>query len=141
MASISWTDGTGAATLTNGLPAPASRFRGWTPAPEVVGDLDEALGTGTLYAFTFRSDYQARFRLERIPNASQALLERLLRHLKGAGTVSVTTDDAASRTYATCQMVKDAPPELAFDARTRTWALTLTLRNVAGSPAPMLCIY
>lgn len=141
MASIDWTDSTGAASLTNGHTGRLARFQGWTPLPATIADDAEAL-TGTRYAFVFAQCYDATFRLELIPDASVPTVARLIRHLLNAGTVSVTTGDTAARVYATCQAPIDAPPVLEMtDRALREWTLTLTLRNTAAAPGEMLCTY
>lgn len=138
--SITWTDGGGAATLTNGKPVPADRFTGWTPNSPVVKAEADSLGTGQPYPFVFRTDYGATFSLDKIPNTSQATVLRLIRWLEAGGVVTVNTGDAANRTYATCYMPKGAHPSFTLsDKRTLEYTLSLTLLNVAA--ADMLAVY
>lgn len=151
MASLTWTDAAGTATLTNGKPAPADRFAGWTPRPGLEADRAHALGDGVLHVFAFGPRYDATFRLEHIPNTAQPLLARLVRHLLGGGVVSVATDDADGRTYPACQLVDGEPPQLELaDRALLEWTLTLTVRNVAApavagvgadDAGELLCIY
>lgn len=142
VATITWTDGGGAASLSNGLPVPASRFSNWNPSSPVIGDQAEALGTGTLYMFSFRNDYLVTFDLKQIPRSSLATMLRLQRHLMGGGTVSVNTGDAASHVYATCCLQKGANPEPKMsDTKNVEYSMTFALRNIAGSPVDMLCAY
>lgn len=139
---ITWTDSEGGGSLDNGMPSPGDRFNGWTPLTEVIGAEEEALGTGLLYVWEFRADYGARFRIDHIPTSSQAMVLRLMRHLRRGGTVTVNTGDAVGRSYPTCQMWKGRPPELGEpDPKTMFRSLTLTLRNVAASPTDMIAIY
>ena len=144
MASISFTDGTGAATLDNGTTAIAggvgSRFASWTPFTRRIGERAVALGTGATYAFTFRIDYGASFSMRDIPASEQSIALRLIRHLLGGGTCTVTTGDTASRTYANCSIDPEATPALAFqDATFLTYSLDVSVINLSG--ADMLCTY
>jgi hypothetical protein len=144
MASISFTDGTGAATLDNGLTGSAagvgSRFASWVPFTRRIGERAVALGTGASYAFTFRIDYGATFEMRDIPNTNQATIMRLIRHLEGGGTITVTTGDTAARTYSNCSINPETGPSLAFqDATFLTYTLSLSVINLSG--ADMLCTY
>lgn len=140
--SITWTDAIGAGTLTNSKPVPGDRFSQWEPDSPAVGDDEEALGTGQLYTFTFRNDYLVTFELKQIPQSSMATMLRLQRHLKSGGTVSVNTGDATSHVYATCCLVKGANPRPRLtDAKSLEYTMGFSLRNVAGSPVDMICVY
>jgi hypothetical protein len=140
--SITWTDGVGAATLNNGKPVPADRFSQWEPSSPLVGAEEEALGTGQLYTFTFRTEYLVTFELRMIPQSSMALMLRLQRWLSIGGTVSVNTGDASSHVYATCcrQKGTDSKPRLT-DAKNLEYSMSFALRNVAGSPVDFICAY
>lgn len=144
MASITFTDGTGTATLDNGLTsggsAPGSRFASWVPFTRRVGERATALGTGASYSFTFRIDYGATFQMRDLPNTTQATAMRLIRHLQGGGTCTVTTGDAASRTYNNCGIDPEGQVSLEFqDAMFLTYTMSLALINL--SSADMLCQY
>jgi hypothetical protein len=142
MASIAFTDGDGAATLQNGVPNPGNRFRGWTPRTMPVGAAETSLGTGARFMFAFRTDHTATFTMTEIPMASLATALRLMAWLLGGGTCAVTTGDNASRVYPTCGLAEGTAPELVQqDAANLTYALTLTLVNLAGTPTAMLCDY
>ena len=144
MASITFTDGTGTATLDNGLTSSAggvgSRFANWTPFTRRVGERATALGTGAGYSFTFRIDYGATFELRDLPNTTQSVALRLIRHLQGGGTCTVTTGDTASRTYSQASLDPEGDVSLAFqDPQFLTYSMTCSLINLAG--ADMLCQY
>lgn len=144
MASITFTDGTGTSTLDNGLTSSAagvgSRFANWTPFTRRVGESATALATGARYSFTFRIDYGATFEMRDIPNTNQSVALRLLRHLQGGGTCTVTTGDTASRAYATASLDPEGDVTLAFqDAQFLTYTMAFSLINLAG--ADMLCTY
>lgn len=144
MASITFTDGTGTATLDNGLTSTAagvgSRFASWTPFTRRVGESATALGTGARYSFTFRIDYGATFEMRDIPNSNQSVALRLIRHLQGGGTCTVTTGDTASRTYSQASLDPEGDVTLEFqDAQFLTYRMTFSLINLAG--ADMLCTY
>lgn len=144
MASITFTDGSGTATLDNGLTSSAagvgSRFANWTPFTRRVGERATALATGASYSFTFRIDYGASFEMRDIPNTNQAVALRLIRHLQGGGTCTVTTGDTASRTYSQASLDPEGDVTLAFqDPQFLTYSMTFSLINLAG--ADMLCTY
>ena len=143
MASITFNDGT-SATLDNGLTATAggagSRFASWVPFTRRVGERAVTLATGASYAFTFRIDYGASFQMRDLPNTTQSVALRLIRHLQGGGTCTVTTGDAASRVYTTCSIDPSGDVTLEFqDPQFLTYTLHLSLINLSG--ADMLCQY
>lgn len=143
MASITFNDGT-SATLDNGLTGVASgvgsRFASWTPFTRRIGERAVTLATGASFAFTFRIDYGATFELRDLPNTTQSVALRLIRHLQGGGTCTVTTGDAAARVYTTCGIDPEGDVSLAFqDAAYLTYTMSLSLINLSG--ADMLCQY
>ena len=143
MASITFNDGT-SATLDNGLTGVAagvgSRFASWTPFTRRIGERAVTLATGASFAFTFRIDYGATFELRDLPNTTQSIALRLIRHLQGGGTCTVTTGDAAARVYTTCAIDPEGDASLAFqDAAYLTYTMSLSLINLSG--ADMLCQY
>ncbi len=142
---ISFTDGIGAAQLDNGTTAIAgavgSRFMNWVSESIPVGVAKTALGTGQRSMFIFRTDYVATFDLQDIPNANVTILDRLVAWLLAGNTCVVTCNDSTSGVY-TCGLAEGATPsKKMFNKIDQTWALTLKLVNVGGSPAPMTCIY
>jgi hypothetical protein len=142
MASITWTDDTGEATLTNSKPGQGGRFMSWTPRSVPYGDADSALGTGQRSMFTFRTDYMASFDMPGIPNTDMEKMLRLQLHLYAGGQVEVATDDNASRTYNTCCMAEDSQVEIDFsDSTFIEYTMRFLLLNVDASPDHMLCIY
>lgn len=145
MASITFNDGT-SATLDNGLTATAggvgSRFASWVPFTRRVGERAVTLATGASFDFTFRIDYGATFQMRDLPNSTQSVALRLIRHLQGGGTCSVATADNSSRTYTTCGLDPQGDVTLAFqDPTFLTYTLTLSLINLASPGADMLCDY
>lgn len=143
---ITFTDAIGSAQLDNGMTAIAagtgSRFAGWTSESKPIGPMKAALGTGAAAAFIFRTDYIATFEMQEIPNANVAILDRLMAWLLAGGTVSVTCGDTTGAVYATCCLAEGTKPaKRMFDKASITWALKLTLVNIAVSPVPMTCIY
>lgn len=143
---ISFTDGIGAAQLDNGYTAVAagvgSHFKSWTSDSLSVGPEVNALGTGALTKFVFRTDYVASFELTDIPNANTTILDRLIAWLRGGGVVSVTCGDTLGSVYGTCCLAPGAKVTKKMDNKNDiTWTLTVTLLNVAGSPGPMICVY
>jgi hypothetical protein len=145
-AHINWTDGAGAAQLDNGLTASAggvgSQFKNWVSDSNPVGPEVNALGTGALTKFVFRTDYTASFDLTDIPNANTTLIDRLIAWLRAGGTVSVTCGDTTSAVYATCCLAPGAKIAKKMDNKNDiTWTVSLSLLNIAASPVPMTCIY
>ena len=146
---LTFTDATGAATLTNDWPVPADRFSGWTPTPNPVGDGVNTLATGALIFFEQRTDYGASFDLENIPVKGRtagtnyvAIAARLIAHLKRGGTCTVNTGDASSRSYATCGLWPGASPSLTMtDRKNLLYKLSLQVLNLAASPVAMDCVY
>lgn len=149
MASISFTDSVGAATLTNDYPAPADRFGNWTPMTRPVGDSVTTLASGALVMVRHRTDYGAAFELAGIPvKASSgganlvAIADRLVAHLLSGGTCSVATGDAGSHTYATCGLWPGSTPSLTLSDRTNLlWTFSVQVLNLAGSPVQMVAVY
>jgi hypothetical protein len=137
--SIAFTDGTGAATLTNGLTAPADRFGNWTPDIALIGPSEVATGTGVTSMWAFRTDYVVSFELDKLPASTQAVALRLKAHLLGGGTCTVTTGDTGGNTY-TCRLRPGTSPTITFSDRKRLrYTLALELKNT--SAAPLLCEY
>jgi hypothetical protein len=138
-AGISFTDGTGAATLTNGLAAPQDRFSNWVPDVVPVGEHKDTLADGITHEFTFRTDYTASLDLTKIPASSQATMLRLKAHLLAGNTVTVTTADTSSHVY-TARLAPGTVPEIVFSdpARLR-YTFRVTFKNT--SAAAMLCTY
>lgn len=99
--SIAWTDATGAATLTNGLPNPGWRLGNWTPRDESIGPTAIQLGTGRIYGAKFRRDGLVAFEMRNIPGSNLPLMLRLKLHLMKGGTVTLTTDNELASRWAT----------------------------------------
>ena len=140
---ITFTDGTGAVTLTNNKATPADRFASWEPFVDEVGAFAHRLGSGVRDAFVFRTDYGAKFELRNIPASKHGDCIRLLKWLQDGGSVSVNTGDATSNVYATCGLRPNSTPALTYapDGSIPQWNLSLELINVADTPAAMLCVY
>lgn len=148
MASITFTDGIGSATLTNGKPAPGDRFANWVEKPVPFGDSARRQSDGLLTKLRLRDDFGCSFDLTQIPVATtggQRLVDiaaRLVYWLQNGGTCAVNTADNESNSYATCALMDGTTPSLVLsDKRNLEYTLTLSLVNVAGSPARMVCHY
>lgn len=136
---IDFNDGA-AATLSNSLAVPLDRFSGWKPSSPPIGPSENALGTGELFVFAFRTDHMASFEIREIPNTQMAIMLRLERHLLGGGAVSVTTGDASGRTYANCKLAPGTKPSIQLsNAQELLYTFGVTVLNVAA--ADMICIY
>lgn len=146
MASITFTDGTGAVTLDNGTTSInggyGSRFADWTPFQTPIGPRVTALGTGRPFQFRFRTDYGARFTLTDIPNSEMAKMLRCQEWLLRGESVTVNTGDASSRSYATCYLAPDGEVSITLqDKALLLYSMSFALINGAASPAAMLCLY
>lgn len=146
MATITFTDGTGAVTLDNGTTSIStgvgSRFADWTPFQKPIGPRVPALGTGRPYQFRFRTDYGASFSLTDIPNTKMSDMLRCQEWLLRGESVTVNTGDAASRSYTTCYLAPDGDVTITLqDKNLLLYSMSFVLINGAASPAAMLCLY
>lgn len=146
MATITFTDGTGAVTLDNGTTSMSSgvgsRFTDWTPFQRPIGPRVPALGTGRPYQFRFRTDYGASFTLTDIPNTKMSDMLRCQEWLLRGESVAVNTGDAASRSYATCYLAPDGDITITLqDRNVLLYSMSFVLINGAASPSAMLCVY
>lgn len=146
MATIAFTDATGAATLDTGKPAPANRFVNWTPMTRPMGEAAHRQSDGARTMIVLREQYGAtfevRFITDRVVGAVRplAIADRLVAHLYRGGTCTVTTGDVNAAVY-TCSLMPGMEPQLTMaDPRLREFTLTLPLINV-GSAVPMTCYY
>lgn len=147
-ASIAFTDGIGAATLTNVLPSGAARFSNWVPTTKPVGATAVRQSDGATTMFVFRTDYGATFDFEHLPVKTIGgvravdIAARLVAWLMQGGTCAVNTGDVEANSYATCGVMPGSTPTLRLaDRKTLEYTLSLSLINLAGSPVPMLCHY
>lgn len=139
MASITFTDLTGEATLSNGFSAPLDRFSNWTPDAIPVGPRHEGLGTGATFMWTHRTDYVVGLEIDKMPASSLPTAQRLKLHLLTGGTCTVTTNDTAGNTY-TCMLAPGSTPEIKFtDRRRLRYTFGVHLKNSAA--APLECTY
>lgn len=144
MATITFTDGTGAVTLDNGTTGMSSgvgsRFADWTPFQRPVGPRVPALGTGRPYQFRFRTDYGATFNMTDIPNTKMSDMLRCQEWLLRGESVTVNTGDNASRSYTTCYLAPEGDVTITLqDKNLLLYTMSFVLINSAS--AAMLCIY
>lgn len=137
MASITWSGG----TLANvWLGTPASRFNGFEPDVNPVGQLRELLADGDTRMWLYRSDYIAEFQIRDISNTSLALCLALKLHLMTGGVVSVAMEDLDDNVYANCGRAPGTTIERPkLDPATMRYSMTLALRN--RDNAPLLARY
>lgn len=138
--SITFTDETGAVTVTNSKPVPGDRLAGWTPLVRTIGPEGGnpvALGTGITYGWEHRVDYGTRFSLEHIPQASLRSVQRLILWLMrgetsaggGEGVVTLNTGDVFGNSYS-CRIWPGSEPQLEqMDRGMIEYRLTLELLN------------
>ena len=132
MSSIAFNDGA-AATLESPAPDPLKRFAGWTPDVDEVGARETAVGTGTAYNFVFRTDYVVSFDMPYLTHAELDVAHRLMLHLTGGGSCTVTTDDLSANEY-TCKIREGTKPFLVLaDRAMMEYTLHLDLMNTAAA--------
>lgn len=142
MASISFTDATGSATLVQSDDGePTARFNSWTPDPMPIGEQANGLGDGRLWTFEFRVDYKASFEMPRIPMADEAILQRFKLHAERGGFFTLTTDDSESNEYDECQRAPGTQIDIRLVPETLEYTLRMTAINMAASPVPLRCVY
>lgn len=147
-ASISFTDGTGAATLVCDYPGtPAARFTNWVPKTMPYGDSVPRLSDHAIIFVEEGTDYGASFTFEGIPVKSLAsganmvaVADRLIAWLTKGGTCSITTGGPASVTYASCGLWPSAAPSLQLSDKANL-LYSLSLQVVNRSAARMDCVY
>lgn len=131
---ITFTDGTGAVTITCLVP----HLNNWLAGAESVGEEAVQLGTGRSYRWPYRTDYTLSFDMPYIPSYYIAYLLRLKLWLENGGTCVVNTQDNAARSY-TCAMVPKKPPTWKPEQQYRELTLHCELLNLGNAPA--ICIY
>jgi hypothetical protein len=131
MASISFTDSTGSATLTNGMPIPADRFGGWTPRDESIGPSAIQLPTGRIYGAKYRRDGLVEFELRTIPGSELPTMLRLKLHLMKGGIVTVVaTQHELGERWALATLAPGTEPSVTFaDSDYREYTFGVTLRE------------
>lgn len=138
---ITFDDGFGEVSLSNGLPDPGSHFKGWVPSTRPIGPIETGLGSGRPFRFKFRTDYGASFSLDEIPASSASIGDRLVQHLLNGGSVTITTGDLADREYDECVLAPDTVPSFTlYNPQEYLYRLEVSVINV-GSQARMLCEY
>ena len=143
MAYVSFTDGTGAATLepyTGATSTVGKRFRSWEPFQRPIGEGAWALGSGRHYRWTFRTDYGAAFEIPGIPGDDLSVALRLQAHLIGGGSCTVYTLDNNGAFYSNCYLAPDTDVTIELDDRKAyEFVLRLSVVNLDGDP--MVCEY
>lgn len=139
MASITFTDGTGAVTLTNGQSGPGNRFREWTPTINRVADRRYALGTGVAYEYLFREDSLASFAIEGLPATQMENVARFTRWALAGNTFTVNTTDNNNRVY-TCRIAEGSSVEVSqSDPTFFEYTMRVTVAN-AQSPVVFMTV-
>ena len=115
--SISWTDGEGSATLTNGHPSPGDRLGAWTPDRIPVGPPAVALGTGETYRWESRQDDLVSFEIAAIPGTELDKMLRLKYWLLSGGTVSVEASRPLADQFSYCCIAPDTEPVIEMTDR------------------------
>lgn len=138
---FTFTDATGAATLSEWAPSIGTRLSAYVPATTPIGQRRTLLATGAPRMWRYRTDETAIVELRLIPVASLPLVTRLVAHLLNGGTCGLDTGDG-THTYATLALAPESTPELRLtDPKGKRYTLTLRLLNVAATPVPILIAY
>lgn len=137
MASITWIDATGSATLSNGKPAPANRLNAWTPQRLPIGPSATGLGTGRIYHFEFRTDDIAQFLIDAIPgtDANMLMMMRLQAHLIKGGIIQLDYGSVPKGAlFAYASLAPETRPEIQFSDRDNLeYSFAVTLKSVPAS--------
>jgi hypothetical protein len=141
MATITFTDAQGAATLSNGLTGPASRFSEWTPDVDRIGDRRVSLGTGVTHEFLYRQDFVATFAIDHLPLTALPTAARFKAHAMRGETFSVNTQDMANRAYL-CRLRPATEPEITMTDRTLLeYRLSVEVISADAPPVLLECRY
>jgi len=141
MASITFTDGGGAVTLTNGLTGPGNRFANWTPTIFRVTDRRTALGTGVHYEFVYREDYVAAFSMTQMPATQLEAVARFTKWAEAGNTFTVNTTDNSSRTY-TCRLADGATVNVSMtDPVFCEYTVEVTVSSASSPKVFLTCEY
>jgi hypothetical protein len=143
MASITFTDGTGTATLNSGWPSPANRFRSYTPDVAPKQDVAHGLGTGRRYAWDYAADiYTATLELPGIVRTDLDIALRLKAHLLSGGLVTLTTNDASSNVYTNVGLAEGSEVTIELEDRAMIeYTFKATFVSQAATPVMLLCEY
>ena len=141
MATITFTDGAGAVTLSNTLTGAASRFSQWVPDIERVADRKVAVGTGVTYEYLYRQDFTASFQIEHIPIAELSDVTRFKAWALAGNTFSVNTQDKNNAVYV-CRIKPGTTPQLEMEDRTLLeYRLAIEVISAASPQVLLLCTY
>lgn len=145
MASFTFDDGSGDQILRCGYPAPANRFRDWTPDPAYIGERAVALDRKR-YQYVLATAERASLMLPGIALADEQILRAWLKHAKAGGTFTVTTDDAESNTYDDCQLASDdhgnpLDPEVRLNPLLMTYEVSCVIEHVGSPQRALRCVY
>lgn len=142
MASLAWTDGISAATLTNGKTGGGERFTSWCPTHDDSGPGAAELGSRQRHFFSLGESYGATFALEHIPATSMSLMTRLRRHLLFGGTVTVDPDDGTNGPYDCCLAPNaDVPRPEMMDRELVEYRMTFDVIRNDNVQAALECWY
>lgn len=144
MAFLGFNDGTGYIELRNVFPAPANRFRGWTPDARPIGDTGIVLATGRREVWSYRTQHTASFALEglspraAVGESTLSIARRFQLHARGGGLFDVGVEDLVGTPPVVCWLAEGGDVTLTL---ADPGALLYTVSLVAASSAPMACVY
>jgi hypothetical protein len=140
MASISFDNGSGTQTITQG--SDENRFNRWHPLPSTAGEEARALGDGYFYQWIHRSDYAVSFEMPNVSNDQEAVVQQLLEWANSGGEFTLTTDDSESNEYTECQVAPRTRLEISDpDPATLEFTIRGTALNVSLTHIRMRCVY
>lgn len=141
MGYIDFTDGTGAAQITNGLTLEGRRFSNWVPDVVRVSDRRTVLGTGRMYEYIYRQDYVASFEIEHLTATALNTVMRWKAHAMKGCEFTVYTEDDSSRFYV-CRLRPDTEPSIALaDRNNLEYTLSVQVMSASDPTVPLQCLY
>lgn len=146
MASFTFDDGSGTQILITSYPAPANRFKDWTPIPFYDGERARALGDRRRYQFVVATAQRARGVLPGIAAGDEHIMRAFQLWAEGGGTFTVTTDDAESNTYSDVQLASDRDGNLIdldiiYDPIWGEYSIGFEIESVASPQQHLRAVY
>lgn len=115
-ASLTFTDDTGEATLSNIALLP-SRFNNWTPNRVPIGPESVSLGLGTITRPVYRTDLTVALEINPIPGDDLPVVLRLKLHLMKGGTVTLSSINFLSSLFTSCVVAPQTIPSITLSDR------------------------
>lgn len=146
MAALEFNDGSGNVALRGALPAPANRFRSFTPAVLPIGPSVTNLSSGRMTQWTYRTEYRVSLDLPfisaRVYNGESGTTraQRFIAHMVKGGVCTVDVEDSVgSAAKLNCWLAEGTTPTLSLeDPSAMFYTLSITL---ARGGDPFVAVY